>query len=68
MRAFLSVAVGVLAAGAAVIALNLLLLGYTSAPGEPVGKLSPATPFRIGPKPAPAAPMTPPQMLGERDD
>jgi hypothetical protein len=68
MRRFLSIAVGVLAAGAAVIALNLLLLGYTSPPGEPVGKLSPATPFRIAPKTAPAPPTTPPPVLGERDD
>jgi hypothetical protein len=54
MRALVAVAVGILAAGAAAIALNLLLLGYTSPPGEPVGKLSPAVPIQVVQTPAPA--------------
>jgi hypothetical protein len=44
VRIFIVFAVGLAAAAAAAIALNLVLLGYTSPPGEPVGKLSPALP------------------------
>ena len=67
MRTFLVVALGIIAAGAAAIALNLVLLGYSPPPGEPVGKLSPALPLKVGPKPPPViAPG--PARGGERDD
>jgi hypothetical protein len=64
MRTFLVGALGLAAAAAAAIVLNLVLLGYTSPPGEPVGKLSPAIPLKVAPKPAPL----PPRIRGERDD
>jgi hypothetical protein len=53
MRRFVVIALAILAAGAAVITLNLVLLGYTSPPGEPVGNLSPAVPVDVVRKPAP---------------
>jgi len=64
MRTFYFVALGVLAAGAAAIVLNLVLLGYTSPPGEPVGRLSPAIPLKVVPEPVPV----PPATGAERDD
>jgi len=66
MRTLVAVAAGILATGAAAIALNLLLLGYTSPPGEPVGKLSPAVPIQIVRTPAPAPPVH--VSTRERDD
>jgi len=66
MRTFLVVALGLVAAAAAAIVLNLVLLGYTSPPGEPVGKLSPAIPLQVVPKPAPIAPRS--VTRTERDD
>ena len=65
MRSFLVVGLGLLAAAAAAIVLNLVLLGYTSPPGEPVGKLSPAIPLKVVPKPVPR--ITPVRGR-ERDD
>ena len=64
MRTLFFVALGVLAAGAAAIALNLVLLGYASPPGEPVGRLSPAIPLKVVPKPVSVTPTT----GAERDD
>lgn len=64
MRTFFFVALGVLAAGAAAIALNLVLLGYASPQDEPVGRLSPAIPLKVVPKPVPVTPAP----GAERDD
>lgn len=64
MRTFFVVALGLAAAAAAAIVLNLVLLGYTSAPGEPVGKLSPALPIKLVQKPVLKAP----PRGDERDD
>ena len=64
MRTFFFVALGVLAAAAAAIALNLVLLGYASPPGEPVGRLSPAIPLKVVPKPV----LQTPPRGDERDD
>jgi len=52
MRTALVVVFGLIAAAGAAIVLNLVLLGYTSTPGEPVGKLSPAVPITIVQHPA----------------
>ena len=52
---------------AAAIVLNLVLLGYTSPPGEPVGRLSPAAPVKLVHKPAPLPPL-PVTEGGGRDD
>lgn len=43
MRTALVVVAGVLAAAAAAIALNVVLLGYSSPRTEPVGRLSPVS-------------------------
>ena len=64
MRAFLVISVGLVATAAAAIVLKPLLLDYTSPPGEPVGKLSPAAPAKLVRKPAPL-PVT---EGGGRDD
>ena len=64
MRFFLLVALGLIAAAAAAIALNLVLLGYTSPLGEPVGNLSPVTPVKFVQKPVLKAP----PRGDERDD
>lgn len=66
MRTFLVVGVGLLAAAVAAIVLNLVLLGYTSPPGEPVGRLSPAMPLKVVPRPV--LPQVAPQRGRERDD
>jgi hypothetical protein len=44
--------------------LNLVLLGYTSPHGEPVGRLSPAIPVKVVQRPEPTRPIT----TLERDD
>lgn len=64
MRLFLLVALGLVAAAAAAIALNLVLLGYTSPLGEPVGNLSPVAPVKLVQKPVLKAP----PRGDERDD
>ena len=64
VRAFLVVALGLAAAAATAIALNLVLLGYATPPGEPVGKLSPAVPVEVVQKPV----LRPPASGDERDD
>ena len=64
MRPFLVIALGLVAAAVAAIALNLVLLGYTSPPGEPVGKLSQVLPVKLVQKPVLKAP----PRGDERDD
>ena len=64
MRTFLVAALGLAAVAAAAIALNLVLLGYTAPPGEPVGNLSPAVPVKLVQKPV----LKPPPRGDERDD
>ena len=67
MRTFLVVGLGLLGAAVAAIVLNLVLLGYASPPGEPVGKLSPAIRLQTAPKHKPPLPLTPARER-ERDD
>jgi hypothetical protein len=64
MRTALVVVLALIAAAGAAIVLNLVLLGYTSTPGEPVGKLSPAVPIKVVQKPVLEAP----ERGDERDD
>jgi hypothetical protein len=54
----LVVVLGMVAATAAAIVLNLVLLGYTSPHGEPVGRLSPAIPVKVVQRPEPTRPIT----------
>jgi len=64
MRTALVVVIGLIAAATAAIALNLVLLGYSSPPGGPVGKLSPAVPIMAVQHPALKAP----EPGDDRDD
>jgi hypothetical protein len=64
VRAFVVAGLGLAAVAAAAIALNLVLLGYTSPPGEPVGNLSPAVPVKLVQKPV----LKTPARGDERDD
>jgi hypothetical protein len=63
MRTVFVVALGSITAAAAAIVLNLVLLGYTSTPGTPVGKLSPAAPIKVVQKPV----LKTPERGDERD-
>jgi len=64
-------AAGAIAVSAAVILLNLTLLGYAQPRNDPVGKLSPRTALLVptAPKPAPTPrPVPLPAPAGEADD